>query len=456
MSTSTARTFADGTSKHQQLVRAAAVGNFIEFFDFTLYGFFAVVISKQFFPAIDHTAALLSTFAVYGGAFVMRPVGGVVFGHIGDRIGRKRAMMVSVVLMTVATAVIGLLPTYAVVGVWAPLLLGICRLLQALSAGGEQTGSYIIVMEHSRVEERGRHGIKLLTYIMLGVGGGALVALAVSASTTPAQLQEWGWRVPFLLVAPLGLIGLYMRLRLEDSEAFKAARREVDRLEHRPIPLFQAFRTAKRQMFILFCWASLISLAGYVLIGFMTTYMIEFQHFTISESLVVFGVGLILAIPVVNQVGKWSDRVPRKTFAMVMTLALVLWIFPAFLLVQFGIVTAILAIAVYAVILYPMTLVAGFAIIELFPVDIRASASALPFQVGFAVFGGSAPFIATWLSSTYTAIAPAYYIAGFAVLVLIVALSGLPMARAMDTLSIPSDTASERDAVPVPESPERP
>ncbi|WP_369046555.1 MFS transporter [Sinomonas sp. P10A9] len=443
-------------SAHAQLVRAAAIGNFIEFFDFTLYGFFAVVISKQFFPAIDHTAALLSTFAIYGGAFVMRPVGAIVFGHVGDRIGRKTAMMVSVVLMTVATAAIGLLPTYAVIGVFAPLLLGICRLVQAVSAGGEQTGSYILVMEQSPVHERGRHGIKLLTYIMFGVGGGALVALGVTSLTTPAQLHDWGWRLPFLFVAPLGLVGLYMRLRLQDSEAFRAASQELARLERKPIPLFQAFRTAKKQMAVLFCWASLIALAGYILIGFMTTYMIEFQHFSISESLVVFGVGLMAAIPVVNQIGKWSDRVPRKTFALVMTLALLLWIFPAFILTQYGVFTAIIAIAVFAVILYPMNLVAGFAIIELFPVDIRASASGLPFQIGFAVFGGSAPFIATWLASSYSAIAPAYYVAGFAILILLVALRGLPTARAMETISVSVPEPPERAVVSAAEAPERP
>ncbi|MFC0249725.1 MFS transporter [Citricoccus parietis] len=418
-----------------EVTRAGAIGNFIEFFDFSLYGFFAVMISQQFFPTISPVAALLATFAVYGGAFVMRPVGAIVFGHVADRVGRRRALILAIILMSLSTTLIGVLPTYAQIGVVAPALLSLCRLTQAFSAGGEQSNSYVLVLEQSPVKQRGRHGSWLVVAVMGGVVSGILLSLLMEALTTADQMTAWGWRVPFLVAAPLGLLGLYLRLKLQESDVFKAAVAEVSKSEERHVPLVQAFRTVKKEMLVLFGWVALVSLCGYILIGFMVTLLVQFEGYEMSSALGIMALGFLLGIPAVMGICRWSDRVSRKTFAGLNAAALVIWAVPAFLLIGQGPVGATVAITGWIIIMYPMNLVAGFAVVELFRVDVRATASALPYQLAFAVFGGSAPYVATWLTASFSSMAVAYYVTIIAIIGIGVALFGLPNAREMAVVS---------------------
>jgi MHS family proline/betaine transporter-like MFS transporter len=425
------------------VTRAGAIGNFIEFFDFSLYGFFAVMISQLFFPTISPVAALLATFAVYGGAFVMRPVGAIVFGHVADRVGRRRALIIAVILMSLATTLIGVLPTYAQIGVAAPALLLLCRLTQAFSAGGEQSNSYVLVLEQSAAKQRGRNGSWLVVAVMGGVVSGILLSLLMEAMTTVEQMNAWGWRVPFLVAAPLGLLGLYLRLKLQESDVFKAAAAEVSKSEKRHVPLVQAFRTVKKEMLVLFGWVALVSLCGYILIGFMVTLLVKFEGYDMSSALGIMAIGFLLGIPAVLGICRWSDRVSRKTFAGLNAAALVIWAIPAFLLIGQGPVGATVAITGWIIIMYPMNLVAGFAVVELFPVDVRATASALPYQLAFAIFGGSAPYVATWLTSSFSSMAVAYYVTVFAVIGIAVAMFGLPNAREMAVISTDADKSLE-------------
>ncbi|KXF48221.1 hypothetical protein AXA44_30730 [Rhodococcus sp. SC4] len=435
MSVETTPATTDAKRIRARATRAGAVGNFIEFYDFTLYGFFAIIISQQFFPDYSSQAALLATFGVYGGAFVMRPVGAIVFGHVGDRWGRKRALLIAVVLMSASTAMIGLLPSYALIGVAAPALLLACRLTQAFSAGGEQSGAYVLVIEHSPVAERGRNGSWLVVSVMAGVASGAIVALVMNFVTTADQMQSWGWRIPFLIGAPLGVLGLVLRLKLQESDAFTAASAEVAKQVRRHVPLVQAFRTVKKEMLTLFAWVGLVSLAGYMLIGFMTTLMVKFEGYSMTTALLVMVLGFVIAAPVVMVLCRWSDTVTRKRFAITLAAGLAVWTVPAFALIGHGPVLATIAIAGYTTLLYPMNLAAGFAVVELFPVDIRASASALPYQLGFALFGGTASLIATWLVTNLSALAPAYYVTAVAVIEILVAWFWLPNAREMTVVT---------------------
>ncbi|MGF9664192.1 MFS transporter [Arthrobacter crystallopoietes] len=434
--------------KRADATRAGGIGNFIEFFDFSLYGFFAVMISQLFFPTISPVAALLATFAVYGGSFIMRPVGAIVFGHVADRVGRRRALVIAVILMSLATTLIGLLPTYEQIGVAAPALLLLCRLTQAFSAGGEQSGAYVLVIEHSPVKQRGRNGSWLVVCVMGGVVSGILLSLLMESITTAEQMAAWGWRVPFLVAAPLGLLGLYLRLKLQESDAFKAAAARVEMSEKRHIPLVQAFRTVKKEMLVLFGWVALVSLSGYILIGFMVTLLVKFEGYEMPAALGIMAIGFLLGIPAVLAICRWSDRVSRKTFAGLNAAALVVWAIPALMLIGQGPVAAAVAITGWIIIMYPMNLVAGFAVVELFPVDVRASASALPYQLAFAVFGGSAPYVATWLTSSFSSMAVAYYVTIVGVVGLFVAMFGLPNAREMAVIStdVDKDIAELDDA----------
>jgi MHS family proline/betaine transporter-like MFS transporter len=444
----TTQALQEKTHTQRVATRAGAIGNFIEFYDFSLYGFFAVFFAAQFFPSLNPTAGLLAAFGIYGGAFVMRPVGAVVFGHIADRLGRKKALVLAVILMSVATAGIGLLPTYATVGLVAPALLLLLRLTQAFSAGGEQSGAYVMVLEHAPINVRGRAGGALVVAVMGGVVSGIGLSLLVESAVSAEAMAAWGWRVPFLIALPLGLFGLYLRLKLEESEMFTSAATAVRTAEARGLvkhrtPLNQAFRTQKKNMLVLFGWIASLSLVGYLLIGFMVTLLVKFEGYSQQQALSMMAIAFVIAMPLVWLICGWADKISRKKFAAILAATFIILPVPAFLLLGLGPVTATLALTLWVIAMYPMNLAAGFLVVELFPTDIRASASAVPYQLGFAVFGGTAPFVATWLSSSFSTTAVGFYATAMAVVGLAVAIWGVPNARKMDEISIKVDIATE-------------
>ena len=205
----------------RRVLAASAIGNFVEWFDFAIYGFMAVIIAQHFFPAGDPSVALMQTFAVFAISFALRPLGGLYFGSLGDRIGRKKVLALTIVLMASATALIGVLPTYESMGLAAPLLLVFARCVQGFSAGGEYAGACAFVMEHAPRNKRGRYGSFVPVSTFAAFASAALLSLLMNESISEQNMQDWGWRAPFLLAAPLGLIGLYIRIKLDESPAFK-------------------------------------------------------------------------------------------------------------------------------------------------------------------------------------------------------------------------------------------
>ncbi|HEX8631718.1 MAG TPA: MFS transporter, partial [Catenuloplanes sp.] len=211
-----------GATGYRRVVAAASFGTFVELYDVVVYGYFATVLAAQFFPRQDPTAALLATFAIFAVGFFVRPIGAIIFGHIGDRVGRRPALASSLLLMTVATVAFGLLPTYASVGLLAPALLLLCRVLQGLSASAEVPGAQLFILEHAPAGRRGRAVAVNNAAGHLASAAAATVALVLSGLLSADQLAAWGWRLAFLIAAPIGLLGLYVRLRLLDSPAFLA------------------------------------------------------------------------------------------------------------------------------------------------------------------------------------------------------------------------------------------
>jgi MHS family proline/betaine transporter-like MFS transporter len=422
--------------------RAGAIGNFIEYFDQALYAFFAVTISTQFFPKSEPVAALLATFAIFGVSFVARPVGAVVFGHVGDRWGRKMVLVTSVLMMSLATVLIGLLPTYESVGVLSPLLLLLCRLMQGFSTGGEATTAFVFVTEHSPVNERGRNNAPLVSATILASVFAAAVAMVVASLTTPEQLAAWAWRVPFFLAIPLGIVGITLRSKIDEAESYKEAAK-VSTIINRQAgvkthsPLGSAFRNAWRGMLVLFLWVATVSVSGYTVVGYMVTHLERFEGYPKATALKIMVSSLAIAAACVFLFARLADHVSRKQFAMTLSLGLCIVTIPAFSLMSHGIWVAIPVLSLFATLAYSTMFVAGMAVVELFPVDVRASASALPYAAAFAVFGGSAPYVATWLASTYSPLAPGYYVTAFAFTGLLVAWLGLPNAREMAVVAQP-------------------
>ena len=217
----------------RKVTLAAAAGTVVEWFDFAIYGFLATILAAQFFPHGDPLVSLLETFAVFAVAFALRPVGGAVFGVLGDRVGRKRILALTVLLMSGSTLAIGLLPTASTIGVWAAVLLVICRSLQGLSAGGEYAGAVAYVIEHAPSHRRSRYSSAMPAATFASFSAAALICFGLTAALGEQQMNSWGWRLPFLLAGPMGLVAFYIRQKLDETPAFKEALAHVeDTTEH--------------------------------------------------------------------------------------------------------------------------------------------------------------------------------------------------------------------------------
>lgn len=393
----------------RKVIAASAIGNFVEWFDFAVYGFLAVIIAQHFFPPGDDSLALLQTFAVFAVSFALRPLGGIFFGMLGDRIGRKRILSVTVLLMAGATTLIGVLPTYASVGLFAPLALALARCVQGFSAGGEYAGACAFVMEHAPTRRKARYGSFVPVSTFLAFAAAAALTFSISALLSEQALNAWGWRVPFLIAAPLGLVGLYMRLRLDESPAFQAlqAQHAVPQA-----PLKETVRTHGTTIVSLSAFISITALSFYMFTTYFTTYMQVVGDASRTTALLASLVALLFAAALCPFVGRYADWVGRRKTILTAGACLIGAVFPAYTLAGSGewwasLIGAML-MAVGAVICGVVTAVL---LSEQFPTRVRYTASALCYNVSYTIFGGTAPLVATWLiDRTGNNLSPAIYL----------------------------------------------
>jgi MHS family proline/betaine transporter-like MFS transporter len=255
----------------RKVISAAALGNFVEWFDFAVYGFLATTIANQFFPSTDISLSLLKTFGVFAVAFAMRPLGGIFFGVLGDKIGRKTILSITILLMASATALIGLLPTYGSLGILAPILLTLLRCIQGFSAGGEYAGSIAYVMEHAPRHRRGWYGSFIPVSTFTAFASAALLAFALENALSTDAMATWGWRVPFLIAAPLGAVGLHLRWRMDETPAFQALAAQATTQTHSP--LADTLRTQGYAMCRLGAFISLTALSFYTFTTYFATFL---------------------------------------------------------------------------------------------------------------------------------------------------------------------------------------
>ncbi|MYS76988.1 MFS transporter, partial [Streptomyces sp. SID5926] len=248
----------------RRAVKAAALGNAMEWFDFGVYSYIAVTLGKVFFPSGNPTAQLLSTFGAFAAAFLVRPLGGMVFGPLGDRVGRQKVLAVTMIMMAAGTFAIGLIPSYATIGVWAPVLLLAARLVQGFSTGGEYAGASTFIAEYAPDKRRGFLGSWLEFGTLAGYIGGAGLVTLMTALLSDGDLMSWGWRIPFLIAGPMGIVGLYLRMRLEETPAFAA---EVEKAETARV------KVPLREM-VTGQWRALLLCVGLVLVFNVTDYML--------------------------------------------------------------------------------------------------------------------------------------------------------------------------------------
>lgn len=411
----------DGKTTKRRVLASAAIGQFVEWYDFVIYAYSATIIAKLFFPNSDPTAALLSTFAVYAVGFIMRPLGGFVFGSLGDRFGRKKVLSFVILLMGAATVAIGLLPTYAQVGILAPILLVICRLIQGLSAAGETIGSNSFVAEHAPENKRGLYVAFTWSFAVIPPIVAALLILFLTNILSETAYASWGWRIPFLIGGPLGLIGLYIRNQLDESPAFKATQ-AANRVAVSPIA--EAMRDQKREMALSFGLTAFSALSFYTFVGYFVSYLTTTVGLSSNAALISNSIGLLVACLTMIASGGLSDRFGRKRLLILGLVINAIICIPAYLLATQGtLASAIIAQAMLAVGCGLYWGPVGITLMELFPTRTRFSATAISYNLSYTIFGGSAPFIGTWLVlQSGNKIAPAIYMAVVSIIVFFVVL----------------------------------
>lgn len=407
----------------RRVIAASFIGNFVEWFDYAVYGYLAATIAVVFFPEADPQTALLSTFALFAISFLVRPMGGFIWGHIGDRVGRRTALSLSILIMSLSTFCIALIPGYAAIGLWAPLLLLIVRVVQGFSASGEYAGASAFLVEYAPPNRRGLYAAVVPASTATGLLLGSLLAAGLTGLLSADQLHSWGWRLPFLLAAPMGLIGRYIRTKLEDTPVF----RELAAEEHaEKAPVKSLFANHWRQLLQAVGAVLLNAVGFYVILSYMPTYLSTELGLGATESYLATTIALLTYIGFIFGTGMLSDRFGRKKVLISASVLFLLLTVPAFMLLDTG---NFLVIVLVQILLGGMlTLNDGTLpsfLAEMFPTKVRYSGFAVSFNLSNALFGGTAPFVATLLiAATGNILAPAWYLAAAAAVSLVaVALS---------------------------------
>lgn len=400
---------------------SAMIGNWFELFDFIIYGYFAAQIGKAMFPAADPVTIILSSFATYGVGFVMRPIGSMVLGSLGDRRGRKAALVFTMFLMAFSTCATGLIPPYSVIGIAAPAILVLCRLLQGFAAGGEWGGATTFLVEYAPPHRRGLFGALQQLSTSLAIVSAVSVALLLNVLLSPASLESWGWRVPFiagLLVAPLGL---YLRAKVPETPSFRAE--GEDRPAH---PLREAMTLHRRAVLTIFGLVIIWTVAGYTYGAFLVNFATQVLKVDPSWALTGTLVGAVVNIVVIPLTGWASDHVGRKPFLVASALGFLLLSIPLFqmMVTQRTGMSVVLTTACAGALSGLFSGVAPTFLCELLPTRVRYTALSVGYNMAVMLFGGFAPFFATLLvKETGLLISPAFYIAACAAVSLTVILS---------------------------------
>ena len=396
----------------RRVIMSSMVGTTIEWYDFFLYGSAAaLVFNRLFFPSYDPVTGTLLAFATYALGFIARPVGGIVFGHFGDRIGRKRLLMLSLIMMGVATILIGLLPTYAQIGIWAPIALIFLRLVQGFAVGGEWGGAVLMVAEHGDSARRGFWA----SWPQASVAAGSLLATGVLALMagfqSEADFLAWGWRVPFLLSAVLVIVGFYIRNRVPESPLFEEVRKE--QVEAPKLPAMDVLR--ERPMALVLGAGLRVgeNISYYILTVFSLTYLVDVAEETRSLALNALLVGAAIQFFAIPLFARLSDVIGRRPVYAFGGLGLAAWSFALFPLLGSGENLSIMIALVVGLVLHGAMYGPQAAFIaELFPTRIRYSGVSLAYQLTSIVAGSLAPIIALWLYREYDSAVPvAIYVA---------------------------------------------
>ena len=420
----------------KKAVAASAIGNATEWFDYGIYAYGVTYISAAIFPGDTESATLLAlmTFAV---SFLVRPLGGLVWGPLGDRIGR--------LLMSGATLCVGLVPSYATIGFWAPVLMVLLRMVQGFSTGGEYGGAATFMAEYAPCRRRGFFGSFLEFGTLAGFSLGALLMLGFSLVLSDDQMSTWGWRLPFLVAAPLGLIGVYLRSRLEDTPIF----RELEETGEKEDRTATQFKDLLGQY-----WGPILRLGGvvvalnvvnYTLLTYMPTYLEQSIGLSSTMSLLVPIIGMLAMMVFLPIAGGASDRIGRKPMWWFSLVGLFIAGVPMFMLMGTNVLGAVIGFAVLGLLYVPQLATISATFPAMFPTHVRYAGFAIAYNVSTSIFGGTAPAVNDWLvNRTGDNLVPAYYMMAACVI------------GAIALIKVPETTRCPMNGTEMPGTPEAP
>jgi metabolite-proton symporter len=437
----------DALQEKRRVVAASAIGTTIEWYDFFIYSTSAaLVFGSQFFSALDPATALLASMATLGVTFLIRPFGSAVTGHYGDRIGRKKMLVLTLGVMGAATVGVGLLPTYAQAGIWAPILLVLMRALQGFSAGGEWAGAALMAVEHAPPEKRGLYGSSSQIGTPLGLILATGVFLLMVSNTTEAQFLAWGWRVPFLLSVVLIFVGFYIRNSVQESPVF--AEMKATQREERA-PLGQVMREHKRAVALAAATFLANNMVGYIFLSFLLSYATNTLGIDRPTMLRIVIGGSVSWLAAILFSGWVADRIGARRIFIIGFGAMLVWCIPFMMLVDTRSVLAISVATVILTVTLGLSYGAQSALYAgLFPTRVRYSGASLAYALGAILGGGFAPFVATFLvQRTQSGTAVGVYM----LVMVAISLAATLMIRRSDMVGLPHGPSSQHADVPLGE-----
>lgn len=405
----------------RKVLLASLIGNSIEWYDYLLYGTAsALVFNHLFFKSGDIMVSTMLAFLTFALPFFIRPIGGVIFSHIGDKVGRKKTLVITLMIMGISTIFIGLLPTYDQIGVWAPILLVTIRIIQGLGIGGEWGGSLLLAIENADKKEKGFFGSVPQMGITIGMLLGTVAMALVTSLTTEEQFMSWGWRIPFLFSFVLVVVGLWIRKDIEESPVFQELQKEG---KISKVPVVDTFKKHWKEVLIGTGLKVVETAPFYLLSGFVIYYATTVLKLDKTGVLNAVSIAALVATILIPLMGKWSDKIGYKKMYTMGTILMLLYAFPYYMMLNQGsiLMVTIATIVGFGIIWAPITAVLGTLYSEIFSAEVRYTGVTLGYQLGAAFAGGTAPLIATALLSAYSNswIPVAIYFAGTALVSLI-------------------------------------
>jgi MHS family proline/betaine transporter-like MFS transporter len=397
-----------GHSTLRRAVAASAIGNATEWFDYGIYAYGVTYISAALFPGEAERATLfaLATFAI---SFLVRPLGGLFWGPLGDRYGRKSVLAVTILIMSVATVCVGLVPSYDRIGMWAPALLVLLRMVQGFSTGGEYGGAATFMAEYAPDDRRGFYGSYLEVGTLAGFSFGALLMLGFSLLLGDDAMHLWGWRIPFLVAGPMGLVGLYLRSRMQDTPIFREIEARGEKEPTAGSELTHLLTRYWKPILVMGGLVVALNVVNYTLLSYMPTYLQRRLNLTTDDALVVPIIGMLFMMCLLPFAGALSDRIGRKPLWRISLAGLFVLAVPLYLLIGTGLFGAILGFVALGALYVPQLATISATFPAMFPTQVRFAGFAIAYNVSTSLFGGTAPVFNSWLiGATGNELMPAY------------------------------------------------